>query len=241
MRPVSKGVSPVSGDFKKYGDAKSDLVSRLGLYCSYCERKIPTLLAIEHIEPKKLKPELEKRWSNFLLACTNCNSCKGDKPVDLSGILLPDRDNTFAAFVYLDDGSIDVAPSLTSSQYDFAKGILTLVGLDKPIQEHFDANGQLVALDRAGQRMEAIMSAESALENLHEAPIDALKNTIVKLALETGYFSIWMRVFDNEPDMKTRFIRAFRGTEASGCFDMNTGAVLVPAANPDQLASGSKV
>ena len=241
MRPVGKGVSPVSGDFKKYEDAKPDLVSRLGIYCSYCERRITTLLAVEHIEPKELKPELEKRWSNFLLACTNCNSCKGHKPVDLSEVLLPDRDNTFSAFVYLDDGSVEAANNLKPYQHDFAIRTLTLVGLDKPVQEYRDANKQLVALDRAGQRMEAILEAKEALSDYQQSRTDPMRRAITKCALATGYFSIWMRVFDNEPDMKIRFIRAFKGTEASGCFDMNTGAALAPAPNPDQLNSGGKV
>lgn len=245
MRPVGKGVSPVSGDFKKYEDAKPDLVSRLGLYCSYCERKITTLLAVEHIEPKELKPELEKRWSNFLLACINCNSCKGHKPVDLSKVLLPDRDNTFAAFVYLDDGSIGIAEHLSASQRDLAKETLSLVGLDKPLQENLDANQELVALDRVSQRMQTVMLAQTLLNCLHEVSGESVasvvRSMIVGHALDNGHFSIWMRVFDNEPDMKIRFIRAFKGTEASGCFDMNTGAVLTPAPNPDQLNSGGKV
>lgn len=241
MRPVGKGASPVSGDFKKYEDAKPDLVSRLGLYCSYCERKITTLLAVEHIEPKELKPELEKRWSNFLLACTNCNSCKGRKPVDLSEVLLPDRDNTFAAFVYLDDGSISVADHLNAYQRDLAKETLSLVGLDKRVQEYRDANDQLVALDRPSQRMEVLLEAKEALNSYQLTPIEPLLQMIVRLALANGYFSIWMRVFDEIPEVRVRLIQAFSGTEASGCFDMNTAAVLTPAPNPDQLNSGGKV
>lgn len=48
MRPVCRGPSPRKQDFANYDDAKPDLVSRLGLYCSYCERRIATNLAVEH-------------------------------------------------------------------------------------------------------------------------------------------------------------------------------------------------
>ncbi|BCV48376.1 HNH endonuclease [Shewanella algae] len=241
MRPVSKGASPVEGEFKKYQDAKPDLISRLGAYCSYCERKIPTLLAVEHIEPKSLKPGLEKNWSNFLLACTNCNSCKGDAPVDLQKLLLPDRDNTFEAYTYEDDGAIVPSHQLIAAQKALALETLKLVGLDKPIQGYRDANDQMVSLDRPSQRMEVLMSAQNALNNFNMAPIDPMKDIIVELALSTGYFSIWMRVFDAVPEMKVRFIEAFNGTRQSGCFDMTNGSVFCPAPNPDSLKRGGKV
>ncbi|MEZ9067636.1 HNH endonuclease [Vibrio atlanticus] len=241
MRPVSKGTSPVEGNFKKYQDAKPDLVSRLGAYCSYCERKIATLLAVEHIEPKSLKPGLEKNWGNFLLACTNCNSCKGDTPVDLHKLLLPDRDNTLEAYTYEDDGAVVPSHQLTEAQKTLALETLKLVGLDKPVQEYRDANDQLVSLDRPSQRMEVLMSAQDALKNFKMAPVDPMKNIIVELALSTGYFSIWMRVFNEAPEMKVRFIEAFNGTCQSGCFDMANGSVFCPAPNPDSLKHGSKV
>lgn len=70
MRTIRRGNSPIQGNFAKYEDAKNDLVSRLGIYCSYCERKINTLLAVEHIEPKDGafgKPQLQCVWTNFYL------------------------------------------------------------------------------------------------------------------------------------------------------------------------------
>lgn len=101
MRPVKKGATPVAA-FNRYEDAFDYLLDRVGIgewsgikigqYCSYCERCIQTNLAVEHIEPKSgdfAKPELQKEWSNFLLACVNCNSTKGAKEVDLGSIFLP--------------------------------------------------------------------------------------------------------------------------------------------------------
>ena len=128
LRPVKRGISPL-GDisYTNYSDAKPDLIARisrgnskgkhLGSYCNYCERRIETNLAIEHIQPKKGsfgKPELEGEWSNFLVACVNCNSTKGSKEVLLNTLLLPDRDNTFYAFKYKADGHIEPSNSLSS-------------------------------------------------------------------------------------------------------------------------------
>ena len=117
MRPIRRGHSPRMGDYADYAEARPDLVRRLGTYCSYCERPVLTMLAVEHIEPKggpNGRPEIEGRWDNFLLACVNCNSTKGDTSVSLAHVLLPDRDNTFAAMVYTPDGKVvpSSAPAL---------------------------------------------------------------------------------------------------------------------------------
>lgn len=85
MRPVERGPAPRT--YTKYGDAIGDLEERLGIYCSYCERRLPISLAIEHVVPKDLHPELEVEWTNFLLACSNCNSVKGNKPVDIDDFI----------------------------------------------------------------------------------------------------------------------------------------------------------
>lgn len=81
MRPVERGSAPQI--YVKYGDAIEDLKSRLGSYCSYCERQVAASLAVEHVIPKNLHPELETEWNNFLLGCTNCNSVKSDRAVEI--------------------------------------------------------------------------------------------------------------------------------------------------------------
>ena len=242
MRPVRRNNSPITGEFAKYEDAKPELISRLGLFCSYCERRIATLLAVEHIEPKDKVPALEKVWHNFLLACVNCNSCKSNKIVNFSELLFPDRDNTFHSYIYLDDGTITVNPILSVQQKKQAQDTLALVGLDKPMQTYSDSNDEVVALDRSGQRMEAIATAQQSLSLLETSPeIEALKQSIVISAKEAGFFSIWMKVFNAHPQMKILFIKAFKGTEDSGCFNMQTSAPITPAPNPDELSNGGKV
>ena len=244
MRPVGKGLSPVNGDYSKYEDAKPDLVSRLGLYCSYCERKIPTNLAVEHIEPKGGNfgnPDLEKRWSNFLLACVNCNSSKGSKEVILNKIFLPDRDNTFYAFEYFADGNISSSTHLNISNKNIAKSTLSLLGLDKKIRRTFNAKGKQIALDKVSQRIEVWGIAEEALIDYKSAlTIQAVKNQIVNSMKANGFFSIWMKIFDTYPEMKNLFIDAMNGTRESGCFDVN-GNNITPHPNLDNLTDGGKV
>lgn len=49
MRPVLRGDSPQAMDFANYRDAFGELASRIDMFCSYCERRIVTQLAVEHI------------------------------------------------------------------------------------------------------------------------------------------------------------------------------------------------
>jgi hypothetical protein len=84
MRPIERGAWPkqdaVSGEkcqFKKYDQARGEMITRLGEYCSFCEMHLDAGLAVEHVQPKKppgaAKVDQERLldWHNFLLACPN--------------------------------------------------------------------------------------------------------------------------------------------------------------------------
>jgi uncharacterized protein (TIGR02646 family) len=244
MRPVQRGASPQLMDFNDYADAKPFLVSRLGCYCSYCERRVATNLAVEHIQPKGLPAyvALSGRWSNFLLGCVNCNSTKKDKDVALAGLVLPDRDNCFAAFDYFADGRVEPSAALTAASRALAESTLALVGLDKAISVMHDENGKQVALDRVSQRMEVWGVALEAKADVDEQPLSqALRQATVRAAQGYGFFSIWMTVFADDADMRNRLIDGFVGTRGSGCFDPITTTPVSPAPNPDALADGGKL
>ncbi len=149
MRPVKRGPSPRTGDFESYRDARPFLVARLGLYCSYCERRVVTQLAVEHLQPKDGphgRPDLKGRWENYLLACVNCNSTKGDKRVVFKELLFPDRDNTFVALTYQADVKVEPAQGLADPLREMTPATLALTGLDKRISEARDENGRLIAV-----------------------------------------------------------------------------------------------
>lgn len=244
MRPIRRGASPQAHDFADYTTAKPDLVSRLGLYCSYCERRVATNLAVEHIQPKALPAYagLIGRWENFLLGCVNCNSTKNNKDVVLSDVLLPDRDNTAAAFEYAADGTVKSLPGLPAATKARADRLLALVGLDKPIAVYTDENGKQVQLDRVAQRMEVWGIAQTALDDVNANPGNAaVRRQVVSAAVGHGFFSIWMTVFAGDADMRNRLIDAFAGTRGSGCFAATNTALVAPAPNPDALADGQKL
>lgn len=251
MRPVRRGPSPSLTDFKPYSGAKSDLISKIsfgsyknqqiGHYCSYCERRIPTNLAIEHIQPKKGdfgKPELEGRWENFLLSCVNCNSSKGSTSVYFDYYLFPDRDNTFYAFEYFPNGQVQSSRNNSFINDILANNTLKLFGLDKDAINSSDTNLAIIAQDRVNQRREAWATAQdSLLDYENNQAVEVVKHMIVKLSLSVGFFSIWMAVFKDHEEMKNLFINSISGTRESGCFDSH-GVARGSHPNQDRLQTG---
>jgi len=240
MRPVTRGQSPRADDFGDYRDAFGELVSRIGIFCSYCERRIATQLAVEHIQPKGLPAyaHLERRWENFLLGCVNCNSTKSDKDVILEGLLLPDRDNTAAAYDYTMDGKVTVRGDLTPAQQAMAGQTLTLTGLDRRASSVLDSNGKLVAVDRVAQRMEVWLIALESKSDLYLHPNDAFRRQIARTAVGHGFFSIWMAVFDGDVAVRKLLIEEFQA--ASDCFDPDRTATISPRP-ANGLAFGGKI
>lgn len=250
MRPVSKGNPPIGVAFTNYRDSFDYLLDRIGIgeyqnikiaqYCSYCERVISTNLAVEHIEPKKgpyAKPHLENSWENFLLSCVNCNSKKGSKRIQFNKLYFPDRDNTFHALEYRHNGEVHPSATLSHAQKIIAQETIDLVGLNEPINTDVDG----VSKDRRTQRLNAFALALDSLEDLKSSPQNqTVQNLIVKGMLASGYFSIWMKVFEGYPHIRNMFIDSIRGTRQSDCFDAN-GDVQHPHSNPDNLQLGGKI
>ena len=228
MRPIDRGDAPK--EYDDYRDAKEDLVSRLGLFCSYCERPIKTNLAVEHVLPKSRYPQFETDWTNFVLGCVNCNSTKLNRDVNRELFVLPDQDNSFRAFVYTKFGEILPDEELEEEVYEKAEQTLSLTGLDKFPDEFLENEPELfeAALERWQQRSDAWKTAELAHSWLQQSDNPEMRSAIGELANATGFFSIWMQVFDGDVELRRRFIESFPGT-SNDCFDPDT----VPLPRPN--------
>ena len=218
MRPVERGPWPKDAAgrralFSEYENARHDLISRIGPYCSYCEARLPASLAVEHCQPKKHKKHLKLDWGNFLLACVNCNSIKGSRQIRLGDYLWPDSHNTFRAFEYGPGALVAPASALPPPLRARARRMMDLVGLGRnPVNDP-------AASDRRWQEREEVWGiAEESLADLHANSTRQMQTQIVRTALGHGRWSIWMTVFRNEPHMLRLFIEAFPGTSHS-CFD----------------------
>ena len=226
MRPVERGAAP--REYARYGDAIGDLEERLGRYCSYCERRLPISLAVEHMAPKSLHQDRELDWNNFLLGCTNCNSVKDDADIADDDVLWPDRHNTMLALAYSRGGFVRIAEGLTPDLQRRARALIELVGLDRHIQ---DAGGQPAKRDqRWMDREEAWATAElfrSRFERL--GGTDEVRSSVVDAARYCGLFSVWFAVFDGHVDVRMALIDAFPGT-ATSCFAEDGSLVNRPGA-----------
>lgn len=202
--------------------ARGELIARLGEYCSFCESRLQSSLAVEHILPQLHNPGSALDWTNFLLACVNCNSTKGHQPINPGSYYWPDRDNTARALAYAADGVVRPAPGLTASQKQVAERTLALTGLDKLPTKNPKASDR-----RWMHRSEAWGRAERARDCLQAHDSEVMRESIVAQATAYGFWSIWMTVFAADMDMRRRFIAAFNGCSTT-CFDAGTQPVQRP-------------
>ncbi len=240
MRPIKRAEEPKK--FKRYEDAKPYLVKNIGPYCSYCERSIPTLLAVEHIQPKGLGKyeHLRVEWTNFLLGCPNCNSAKKDKDVALGRFFLPDRDNTFVPFAYDEDGRVCPAAGLNLKQNKIAEDTIALCALNKNRHLNWNEAALQGALERWGQRLTVWITAKDSLKDYQTAPSLPHARNIARCAAGHGFFSIWMKVFETYPDVRKEIISVFPGTSQT-CFDPATTKSITPRPNDHHLPDGGKI
>jgi hypothetical protein len=225
MRPVVKGPAPRQ-DYARYQDALDDLAARLGLYCSYCEQPIQHAPEVEHVQPKSVVAHLEKSWENFLLACKSCNTIKGNDPVDLDQFAFPDSDNTFLGLVFRKGGWVELSADLDPAASNLMSNVVGIVKLRRHPLSTIEDGRPSPRDKRAEFRNETWILAERMLERYQTEPsvADLITQTIAPLR---GFFSVWMTVFRDHPDMLKSFIEAFPGTDVN-CFDANGSAIPRP-------------
>ncbi len=219
MRPVERGENTTV--FSEYQEAKRLLIDRLGMYCSYCERRLSGGLAVEHILPKG-NPDyahLELQWGNFLLSCINCNSHKKTiaKTV-LDKYFWVHLDNTFMALQYLPGGRVAINSNLDEAQQQKAARTIAMFKLDLCPPEDLETRDPKARDLRWMERKFVWELAQEEWQELQTDDSASRRNSIVKLAVSRGFWSVWMTVFKDDPDMLERFINAFAGT-AKSCFD----------------------
>ena len=208
MRRVDRGPRPVDGGepkrFRPFQRAKRDLLERLGPYCSYCERA-DDALHVEHVVSRLRRPDLEGEWTNFLLGCPNCNGIKGARNESRQGYTWPDDDAVWGPFEYLPEGLVRVAGGLAVEEQAQAERLFELVGLGRRPRRAPQASDL-----RHLRRQAAWRTARMALGKFAEGRADL--DLLVALAQGTGFWSVWMTVFADQPEACERFRAAFPGT-----------------------------
>jgi uncharacterized protein (TIGR02646 family) len=208
MRPVKKGISPYIS-ISCYQNARKYLIDQIGEYCSYCERRLNVSLAVEHILPKTIYQKKELVWENLILACTNCNSTKGHKDIDLNDYFWPHMDNTLTPYVYTVSGKINIKEGLTSRRHQMADNLIKLVGLNsQPRRNDTTVSDRLWAF-----REEVWRDAEDfKLDLANSIDKNNMRKAIVRTAKYSGCFSIWIEVFKDDLETVKLLIDNFKNT-----------------------------
>ncbi len=212
MRPVNKGDEP-NVKFNKYSDAKPHLEERLGVYCSYCEFPIAHVPEVEHKVSKSKDGSLIK-WDNLLLSCKYCNTRKKDI-IDLGNkdhYIWPDEDNTFRAFTYK-KGYPQVNGHYDDSER--AANLYELIKLGNIPQDPKDKDKRFAMRSEVyNYARECKEGWEKVKDSSHR---DEYQKMIIRVALAKGFFSVWMDVFKEEPDICEDLVDAFPGTVKEYC------------------------
>lgn len=222
MRPVAKGTWPTINNgrrriFNDWRRAKPFLRSSTGDYCHLCEMRVTNALAIEHIKPKEHFPKLSNHWDNFLLICNYCNSHKLETIPSSpyrKKYFWPHLNNTLQSIDYSITGiAIPNTTYLTNpDQLRRANATIQLYGLDKTITATGDSDTRLI------ERLKAFKMAID--RKIEYAQGQATEPAILDMAKTTGFFSIWLKVFNNVPAIRTAIIQCPEFHQANtNCFD----------------------
>lgn len=224
MRPLNRA-EHAAGDepFANYAQAKPALIDAIGGFCSYCEAHQGEGLDVEHVHAiDNDGPRL--RWDNFLLSCSVCNSLKGTKNAGRDGYCWPDRDNTGRAFRVDATGRISITPQLEPAERSLAQATASLLNLlsfpgSNPPPSRADR--------RVEQRRKMWKKAIAMRQMLASQDSDLARHFLSEAAAANGFWTVWMTVFQDDPDLRRRLIEAFPGT-AGECFDATTAFVKRP-------------
>jgi len=209
--------------FTDYKEARDPLIGRIGDYCSYCEVCLHSSIDVEHVQPKTHHGSLKLKWTNFLLACNICNSIKGDEDVVLNDYFWPDRDNTARVFDYDLDQPPRIKTGLDPALRPIAERTIALTGLDRvPGHQSFSNRDR-----RWLKRREVWGVAIDARRKLGQNDTPQMRELILQNAVSRGFWSVWLQVFHDDNEMRSRLIQWFPGT-ATDCFDGNTQLIPRP-------------
>ena len=197
------GTQKTPTDYKTF---LPDLIDNFGKYCCYCE-KAERSLDIEHVAPKSLNPTKICDWNNLLLACPKCNrDYKKSWNPNRTGYAWPDEKDTFDIFEYHIDGSMAVKDSLSSDEKECAQKTINLLGLNEPNSySNWLRQKRYEQWDLASEDLKDYRKGARTIER------------IVKNVVANGYWSVWMTVFKDHPEVTQKIADAFPGTLPKYC------------------------
>ncbi len=97
-----------------YAQTRQWLLDRHGSVCAYCEKRTPEAsITLDHVAPRRGQTAYDRR-DNLVLACTDCNGKKADKPI--LAFLLANRARAASLLRY----GLHLSPALVAMARDIA-------------------------------------------------------------------------------------------------------------------------
>jgi hypothetical protein len=219
-KPMNQSIDH-SNKGNQYEFARTWLIMAFGSYCSYCEAPIEANLAIEHKLPKGKRgfDVYKDEWGNLLLACTNCNSTKGNRELcdvpgqksnKASGDLnyFPDRMVSFkltnSPFTYTrgnpttDPHGNRVTPDVVVNAHsNVAEDMLKLVGLNEKFKDSRVSDRRFLYRNQAWDLATEAAHRLHAFYSLTQDPVlrETMHRQIVATAVHSGFWSVWVTRF----------------------------------------------
>jgi uncharacterized protein (TIGR02646 family) len=161
-------------------DIRDALRDETNRKCAYCESLIEHVdyAHIEHTFPKVHRPELVCEWDNLTLACTRCNTNKGDYYDLACNLVDPYRDEIKAHLVF-------AGPFVAHRSPDRGRVTISKIDLNR---------SELMA--RRKEAIENVQRVLDLLEAANEGPVkQALEAELEELTGPKAEFSATMRAF----------------------------------------------
>lgn len=232
MRPINRGNIPTDVDglpkiVSNYRNWRSDLITRIGFYCSYCNIPLKDSPQVEHVIAQDIDDTKEHDWDNMLLGCGPCNRTKSAQPCPPTTHYLPQYHNTHLAFDYFI--STDLINSQPAAFVKFIGGgcsqtksenTIKLCALDRDTTKTLSQATDL----RWKYRYEAIKISNIWREQYDKwayTKIDQFVILLKTVVQENGFWSIWFKKFEDVYEIRKMLLEDFPGTDLS-CFDSTT-------------------
>ena len=145
-------------------------------------------------------------WYNFLLACPNCNSIKGDGWLNVNEYYWPDVHNTHLLYEFYPLGIVMVKPDLqTNIDRARAQKTFELTGIGR--YNTSDGDRRWIKRSEAWGKATVALTFYEKYGKPHEFILIITNN-----ATSSGFWSVWMKVFENHIEVQNALIVAFNHT-----------------------------
>lgn len=224
MRPINKGSKPIM-KVTKYRDYYDVLKNRIGCYCSYCERPLPNSeLPIEHVRPQSTNKEYTLCWNNLLLSCYTCNSHKDKCEQQLRNIndlnfgvyAFPHIYDTYHLITYPEPTYMPIfnenQDPIYKSKVDNLLKLLKIENIDNLTEEELLEENE-ISSKRIMSGQEAKELREDLNKDMSQEKIDGAIKKIKREIVKCGFWSIWMKYFEDIDEIKLMLLDFIHGTE----------------------------